>query len=151
MAAHIMIRDTNSQEHGVFSTLLTASGQRFQTVEQQWNDNKPFESCVPAGIYTIRKVNSPTFGWTFALEGHDYGVAVTKKEVNKHDHLTRYACLFHSANVASELKGCVAPGTKRWYYKEKWAVKHSQIALEQILEEFEDGDTLVIEWESIYI
>lgn len=65
------------------------------TIEQDWNDNKPNESCFPPGEYELVFEYSNKFGenlWEF-------------KNVPG-----RSECKFHVANKVEELEGCVAPG-----------------------------------------
>jgi hypothetical protein len=128
---------------GTFGILITPQS-IYQTVEQPWNDNKPFQSCVPAGIYTLREYASPRFGLTFALEGGT--VALTRPEVDANPELKRYACLFHSANHARQLQGCIAPGMELGAINREWAVMSSTTAMKHLLPEMHDGDTLIISW-----
>lgn len=151
MATHFLERDTCSEDQGVFGILTTADGYQCQTVEQPWRDNEPFRSCVPVGVYTLRKFNSLTHGATYALESQDAGVAVTQGEVNKYDHLTRYACILHKANLSSELRGCIAPGRDRWFYKDHWAISSSGDALDDLLKDLHDGDSLIISWVDVFL
>ncbi len=66
------------------------------TVEKPWKMNLPNESCIPEGFYRCHRVNSPRFGNTFEVD------------VPGRTHI-----LFHAANKASELKGCIAPGLQQ--------------------------------------
>lgn len=64
------------------------------TVERPWAENKPNISCIPEGLYNVERVKSPKFGDVWEV-----------KDVTGRTHI-----LFHSANRAKELQGCIAPG-----------------------------------------
>lgn len=66
------------------------------TLELPWKDNQPNESCIPAGTYTCKRVDSPHFGNTFEITG-----------VPGRTHV-----LFHKGNKVSDVKGCVAVAEK---------------------------------------
>jgi hypothetical protein len=74
----------------------------------QWNNNEPFKSCVPVGVYNLYPFSSPRYGHTFALRNEIIGV--TPFKTNFSDRTNRYAILLHSANWARQLQGCIAPG-----------------------------------------
>jgi hypothetical protein len=74
-------------------------------IEQPWRDNIPFESCVPSGTYVLLPHTSPTKGDCFAMIGGTVSL-------NKHRNSDRYACLWHVANWASEVQGCVGVGVR---------------------------------------
>lgn len=66
----------------------------FVTIELPWLENKRRISCIPAGVYSAIKHNSPKFGQTLWLQ-----------EVPN-----RSEILIHSANFSRQLLGCIAPG-----------------------------------------
>lgn len=76
------------------------------TVEQPWNNNEPFKSCIPSGQYTLEPYYSPKYGHTFCVVGGTIGKYEGEAE--------RFAILLHSANKASQLHGCIAPGESRY-------------------------------------
>lgn len=80
------------------------------TMEQPWVDNKPFKSCIPTGIYNLEKFKSKKHGNTYALYNEVIGVTVV--ESGFMDRINRYAILFHPANWAYQLEGCIAIGRK---------------------------------------
>lgn len=145
MTTFLLERFSNHPQMGVFGTLITPTT-ILNTVEQPWNDNQPFKSCVPDGIYTLKEFNSQKHGKTFALVGGT--VALTEREVRENDHLKRYACLFHSANTASQLEGCIAPGMSLGALSSAWAVMSSATAMKRLLQEIHDGDQLIITWKA---
>ncbi len=81
----------------------------FWTVEQSWNGNTPFKSCVPAGTYRLCTYQSPKHGRTFAIEGGT--VALYERDLDPAAGVTRFACLFgHIANRPDEVEGCFGLG-----------------------------------------
>ncbi|MGV0923947.1 DUF5675 family protein [Empedobacter tilapiae] len=67
------------------------------TIELPWKENKPRNSCIPEGCYTIKKRSSQKFGEHFLITNVP----------------NRSMILIHPANHAkTELQGCIAPVTK---------------------------------------
>lgn len=100
----ILERFAHSPLHGTFG-ILTVDGESFYTVEQDWENNEPFKSCIPNGEYKLLPHDSPKYGSCFIIENEALNVSKYKK-----DGVKRYGCLIHPANKASQLQGCVAPG-----------------------------------------
>jgi len=112
---------------GTFGRLFAGPAQ-FYTVERPWLDNKPFESCVPAGDYQLRWLPTTTpvpeefGGCTWYLEGGSVGIDSGER--------TRIA--LHVANVSSDVAGCIGVGTRLGTVNGKWAVNGSVDALRQL-------------------
>lgn len=68
----------------------------FQSVslELPWLENIQNQSCIPTGVYTVSKVNSPKFGSVLKI----------------HQVPGRSQILIHPGNYTSEIKGCVLLG-----------------------------------------
>lgn len=64
------------------------------TLELPWKENKKRESCIPIGVYDVKKHTSPKFGNCFWI-----------KNVPNRD-----AILIHPANYTRQLLGCIAVG-----------------------------------------
>ena len=64
------------------------------TLELPDRGNEANVSCIPAGSYTCKKVDSPAFGWTFEIS-----------DVPGRSHI-----LFHAGNVTDDTQGCVLLG-----------------------------------------
>tara|TARA_R110000851_G_scaffold130256_1_gene263783 strand:+ start:344 stop:745 length:402 start_codon:yes stop_codon:yes gene_type:complete len=64
------------------------------TVELPWLDNKPFISCIPAGLYECEKHLSPKFGHCILV-----------KNVAGRENI-----LIHIGNYKRNTKGCILPG-----------------------------------------
>ena len=66
------------------------------SIENPWQNNTPFLSCIPEGNYRMVRVNSPKYGdhmWEIS-EVHD-----------------RTSILVHVANTAVDVTGCIGLGT----------------------------------------
>ncbi len=66
-------------------------------LELPWMDNKPQESCIPAGTYQIDLEFSPAFKMKLWEIKNVPNRAETK---------------IHTANYVHQLRGCIAPGEK---------------------------------------
>ena len=110
---------------GVFGEFIIAHDGdelfRAFTVEQPWNNNKPFHSCIPSGNYQLKPFYSEKYGHTFCIIGN----TVSEQQQEGYE---RFACLIHAANKASELAGCVALGKGRYFdgVEKVWAVGPSK-------------------------
>lgn len=91
----------------------------FATIEQPWTPNpngapggKPFESCVPDGMYRLLPFVRPKNDReVFILSNPDNGVYQWPRDHEPGS--GRDLCLIHRANWARQIQGCVAPGLKR--------------------------------------
>jgi len=124
-------RDTHN-EFGTFGK-LSVEGLSLCTVEQDWEKNLPYKSCIPNGEYVMTFHQSPNHGDCYILENLALGVGRDEGDSK------RWGCLFHVANLASELEGCIAPGLYRGYYKEAWSVSSSGAAMDQLIEKLGDN------------
>ena len=81
-------------QHGVNGVLWINGNPMFKTIELPWRQNAARISCIPEGVYGLRKRYSLRFDWHFEITGVP----------------GRSAILLHPANNAElELKGCIAP------------------------------------------
>lgn len=74
---------------------LTYGNENFYTVERPWIGNKPFISCIPDGLFALKRIDSPKFGpgmWEIV------------------DVLDRTHILLHVANTVDDVVGCVGIG-----------------------------------------
>jgi len=81
----------------------------FRGIEQPWRDNKPFASCIPAGLYTLIPWSTQKYKEVWAFYGGSVGL-------NEHE-APRYACLIHIANYASQVSGCLGLGKTAGFTK----------------------------------
>ena len=94
---------------------LSIDGQPFcYTIERPWIDNLPYVSCIPESIYGMVRYDSPSYG------------ADTWMVDQVPD---RTYILFHVANVAANVQGCIGLGTA--CYEDLTGVKNSRIAVDE--------------------
>lgn len=80
---------------GVFGVLMQALFAPFAlTLERPWLDNETGKSCIPAGTYTCKRVQSPKFGNTFQVM----------------DVPGRSEILIHKGNLMDDSHGCILIG-----------------------------------------
>ncbi len=114
---------------GNFGTFYDHEGQRVCcTVEREWLNNRSGESCVPAGVYELVKLDSPKYGpGMYHLHSPDLGVYAKGG-----DKALRSHCLFHVANFPKEVKGCVGVGTD--FHPTTWGVVNSKVGLANLMD-----------------
>lgn len=84
---------------GTFGVLSKVTGDGsypwMVTLEDPWNNNEPFKSCIPAGVYTCKRAyyNAGKY-WTFEVTGVD----------------GRTHILFHIGNTILNTEGCILLG-----------------------------------------
>lgn len=84
-----------------------------RTLEREWipgphGCGAPNVSCLPAGEYELVWRESPSKGMRLHFRNEDLGVYV---ESHYREHpWQRFSCMFHPANYASDLAGCIAVG-----------------------------------------
>ncbi|USD22137.1 DUF5675 family protein [Microbulbifer variabilis] len=88
----------------------------FYTVERPWLGNRPFESCIPEGVYSCNPYNSPRFPNVWEL-----------KEVPG-----RTKILIHTANYSADVQGCIGIGSN--LAPGGWWVTQSRKAMQQLRE-----------------
>jgi len=114
MIKAILVR-TDTSPSGTFG-ILYIEGKKFFTLELPWHDNDQNKSCIPLGQYSATYVFSPKFNKkTYLLNGVK----------------DRSSIRIHSANVASELLGCIALGKERGVLNGVAAVLSSKNAIKE--------------------
>lgn len=94
--ALILTRTENTPD-GVFGALKLPNGETLRTVEDDWRDNQPNESCIPAGVYPLRRTMFHKHGYeTFEVM----------------DVEGRSRILFHVANTENDVQGCIGVGMR---------------------------------------
>ncbi|WP_445354551.1 DUF5675 family protein [Microbulbifer sp. EKSA008] len=88
----------------------------FYTVERPWLGNRPFESCIPEGVYSCNPYSSPRFPNVWEL-----------LEVP-----SRSKILIHIANYAADVQGCIGVGSS--LAPGSWWVTQSRRAMQQLRE-----------------
>jgi hypothetical protein len=103
------------------------------TVERPWLANKPFVSCIPPGAYILENHASNKYGNTYAIVGGAVGHQKNEAK-EKHGGYSRYACLFHSANIFTNVSGCVGLGSNLGSLAGLWSVSNSRKTVDKFLE-----------------
>jgi hypothetical protein len=122
------------------------------TIERPWIAAGPGDkggvkgkSCVPTGIYQLVKHDSQKHPRTWALVNHDLDVVHYEGDDDDPDE-DRATCLIHAANFASQLHGCIAPGTRTMKHGDGYMVCESRKAMDLLREKlpWTNGHTLEI-------
>tara|TARA_R110000787_G_scaffold238381_1_gene344672 strand:- start:23 stop:445 length:423 start_codon:yes stop_codon:yes gene_type:complete len=106
------------------------------TIEQPNRDNSPFVSCIPAGVYTVTPHDSPKHGPCLLIIG---GTVSEDK-----GHSARYACLFHVANWADQVEGCVGVGGGEHETDRGPMVTGSRDAMAELLADVTETTQLIV-------
>jgi hypothetical protein len=132
-----------STPFGTFGEVTLPSGAKLFTVERPWAGNQPRTSCIPEGIYTLRKRTSPIVDRT---SGGKY-----KQGWEVCDVVNRSLIMIHAGNTMDDLLGCIAPGTALGMVNGKWAVSSSRPAMDTLMAELEIKRewTIDIRWQNI--
>jgi len=93
----ISLQRLPSTPQGTFGVLSKDGIPLCVTVERPWADNANGVSCIPEGTYRFVSYNSPTKGGVWLGQN-----VPGRSEIE-----------IHSANLASELEGCIAVG--QWF------------------------------------
>jgi len=116
-------------------------------IEQDWLNNLPFKSCIPAGKYRLLPYNSPKYGSCFVFVNEDLKVHMHQTS----DKTDRFACLIHAANYSRQLEGCLAPGSNISYNSsgDELMVGASVNARDTLFKVIRDNfiDEVEIEWQ----
>lgn len=94
---YLEITRTRQNESGIVGILSINGDPECLTLERPWGNNKPFDSCVPAGIYQLKRIVSPRYGDTFEIQD--------VPDDRKH-------CVFHWGNRKKDTLGCILTGTR---------------------------------------
>lgn len=106
-------------DQGTFGVLRLDGKVFCVTLEPPDNGNMENVSCIPEGVYTCRRVESPAFGNTFEIT-----------DVPGRSHI-----LFHAGNVSNDTRGCVLLGRQFGQLGSDRAVLRSGDAVRAFLEQ----------------
>ena len=126
----ILTREVYAPDYtqGVFSGPFTA---KIYSIEQPFADNKPGHSCVPDGLYDLVPYYSPKHAcWTFCLHNAALGIFALPDMIPEYAINGRSVCEIHSANFASQLEGCIAPGLAWGHMKDDASGKDEAAVLQ---------------------
>lgn len=95
---YLKLMRTKQTPDGVFGNLVIASGElQLVTVEDDWRQNLARISCIPDGIYKLRRTIYYKHGYeTFEVTGVP----------------GRSRILIHPANTEEDLEGCIGVGLR---------------------------------------
>ena len=96
------------------------------TLENPWLDNRVNVSCIRAGEYVCKRIDSPKFEDTFA---------VTNVEGRTH-------IVFHAGNWESDTRGCVLLGRES---NEQDMIMNSRAAFATFMDYLADTDEFVLD------
>lgn len=117
---------------GTFGRLYLPSGLMIYTVERPWLGNKQSVSCIPQGIYELRKrlsgVVKRASGGVFSQGWEVTGVP------------DRTYIMFHPANTMDDLEGCIGVGDGLGYVAGRWAVVNSRATFKVFMSELQKRD-----------
>lgn len=119
----LTLKRVSMTDDGVIGVLLSGVYPICLTLEEEWKDNAKGISCIPAGIYTVKRVTTPKHGETFTVTGVP----------------GRDAILFHPGNTEEDTMGCVLTGMEYSYLKvldEEEGIKVSKLAVLRSKEAF---------------
>lgn len=112
-------------ELGTFGKLFGPDGWTCYTVEKPWKANKIRESCIPEGIYPLRKRESAIIQRT-TKGRYQEGWEVTEVP-------NRTYIMIHIANVEDDLEGCIGPGKNLGVVYNTWAVSYSGDSFDEFM------------------
>lgn len=132
---HLILR-RGYTPRGVFGQLETLQ-RSYLTLERPWEGNKAFVSCIPEGVYTLRKRRSGV------VEDTTDGEYLEGWEVTNVP--GRTYIMIHPANTMDQLEGCIAPGLGTGVLPDRnqdpqWAVLNSYAAFKMLMEDLEERD-----------
>lgn len=105
---------------------LVIGDDTYYTIERPWRDNRPFDSCIPQGAYLCRRYSSAKYPDTFEV-----------CDVPGRTHI-----LFHVANWAHDVEGCIGVGLDQM--ENDFGVTQSRIAFDQFKNALRDVDEFEI-------
>jgi hypothetical protein len=124
---------------GTFGTLHVGD-QSWFTVERPWAQNKPSVSCIPAGSYPLK------LGVFYSGDGVGGKPDYPAYEVL--DVPGRALIKIHVANLALEVKGCIAVGKELGAELGTWALRRSREAFAEFMAAAAEAkiDRLIVQW-----
>ncbi len=107
-----------STEFGTFGEFLENNVPICLSLERPWLDNQHDVSCIPEGIYTCNRISSEWFKYVV------FEVLNVPNRTNIE---------IHKANIFTELKGCIAPGSSHGKINGIPGVLDSGLAFEKFM------------------
>jgi hypothetical protein len=133
MKSLVRIVRVESSADGTFGVLSVAGRAFCVCLEPPAAGNRPFVSCIPAGIYKCGRVLSPRHGRTFEV----------KRVPGRED------ILFHRGNVAEHTAGCILLGRRFGALGSVRGVLASDDAMDEFLAMMEGTDEFRLQVEDV--
>ena len=135
---HLTLVRKISANKAIISELVGLS-RKVYVLEDEWNDNKPRESCIPAGTYTVKP-----HGWELRSP-------FKYKQVWQLQNVPgRTAILIHGGNFIQDTEGCLLAGFGIQISQTQSMVTDSRLALKYLREEIGERTfklTIVNAWD----
>ena len=112
------LKRIEESKDGIIGILLIDKEIQCFIFENRNRQNKSNISCIPAGTYLCRRIESPKFNETFEVC----------------DVPDRSGILFHQGNTVDDTYGCLLPGRRAGYLYGKRAVLESGRAFVDLME-----------------
>ena len=153
---HLLLeRPRGLAAHDETQGFLSFPSQMLATIERPWIEGltpggKPFESCVPDGVYQLRLHTRPDPDPTddkppqevVALINETLGVYYLEEDLPPEG--GRFLILIHIANWSSNVVGCIGPGLGKADSADGPMVTSSKAAMKKVMD-YIDGDSAEIE------
>jgi len=118
---------------GVFGRLTLPNGEKLYTVERPWLGNKPFESCIPDGVYELKKRVSPVVERT---SGGEFAEGWEVTNVPEREYI-----MLHVANWPEDVEGCIGIGRDYAVLGGRNAVTDSRASFRKLMRSLEGVDS----------
>lgn len=109
---------------GTFGTLRVGKLALY-TVERPWRHNQASLSCIPEGLYPLRKRVSPVVQRS---SGGEFSEGWEVCDVTD-----RTFIMLHPGNTQLDVEGCIAPGMALGFVNNHWAVVNSRVAFKKLM------------------
>lgn len=120
------------------------SGTVFDTIELPWDDNQPSVSCIPEGVYKLKKrasgvVNRSSKGKYTA--GYEVANVAGRTYI-----------MIHIGNTTSDFEGCIGIGEGLGVVNNEWAILRSSASFDKFMHEMATSEDwqLTIQVRSIH-
>ncbi|MGM5482318.1 MAG: DUF5675 family protein [Nanobdellota archaeon] len=133
MSKYALLYRYKTGDQGTSGFFITSWGFDCHTIELPWKDNQVNISCIPQGIYTVKKYNSPKYGKCFLVQ-----------EVPGRTYI-----LFHYGNWAGDRSkgyrsnslGCILVGKRAAVIYGQRAVANSRVAMSEFMDSAKDTES----------